>query len=237
MAWRALVDVRSAVAGGAKRPEVSCSSPDATACATARTDKALFHTGPLRILKKISALASRQTPFCRATDQNGVPSARIERRRTLYERSCSSMFRRSRRSKQKFRGRGVCGAHKLNPVPLEISCAPASPPRSCRCTAGDYLGLNVNRARGQAGSLKTRNSHHTPPLSVSMPTSTYPQLASRISRSPPPTVQSSFRSAGQSSQSSHGPQLARRRSTSPAPTTPSPLRSPRTVSSHTTVVT
>ena len=32
-----------------------------------------------------------------------------------------------RRSKQTFRGRGVCGAHKLIPMPAQASCAPALP--------------------------------------------------------------------------------------------------------------
>jgi len=63
------------------------------------------------------------------------------------------MFTWSRRSKQKFhsggRGRGVPGAHKLKPMPLKISCAPALPPSSLKpqasCLLQPLIYRTINR--------------------------------------------------------------------------------------------
>ncbi len=65
-----------------------------------------------------------------------------------------------------------------------------------------------------------------PSQASSLKPSAYPQLPSRISRSFTPTVQSSSKSAGQSSQSAHGPHEPSRMSRSFTPTVPSPSISP-----------
>ncbi len=109
-----------------------------------------------RNFQKISSLARRQAVFGVPICQKFLPGARPDRRRTLYERSCRSMLASSRRSKQKFRGRGHAGAHKLIPMPTKTSCAPGRPPLICvrQSTIGRTVVLVFPGGRGHAGAHK-----------------------------------------------------------------------------------